>query len=253
MSKMNRIQWFVIVLSLMIFSSCSYGQSGAKKEKKAEQKAEQKVQTETQKENKKPEKMTKVLIKTSLGDIQIALYNETPQHRDNFIKLVNEKYYDGTLFHRIIKEFMIQGGDPDSKTARPGQMLGNGGPNYTVPAEFVASRYHKRGALAAARQGDNVNPTKASSGSQFYIVDGRIFSNNELTMISNQSGINFSPEQTNTYTTIGGAPFLDGSYTVFGEVEKGMDIVDKIAAQAKDRSDRPTNDIKIVEMKIIEE
>jgi cyclophilin family peptidyl-prolyl cis-trans isomerase len=246
---MNRNQILVTILSLMLFCGCSYGQSRAKKEKKAEQKA----QTETQIENTKTEKMTKVLIKTSLGDIQIALYNETPQHRDNFIKLVNEKYYDNTLFHRIIKGFMIQGGDPESKTAQAGQMLGNGGPNYTIPAEFVASRYHKRGALAAARQGDNVNPTKASSGSQFYIVDGRIFSNEELTMISRQSGINFTPEQANIYTSVGGAPFLDGSYTVFGEVEKGMDIVDKIAAQAKDRNDRPTNDIKIIEMKIVEE
>jgi len=246
---MNKNQLFAIGLSLMIFCGCSYGQNKTK----AEQKTKQKAQTEVKKENKKSEKMTKVQIKTSLGDIQIALYNETPQHRDNFIKLVNEKYYDGTLFHRIIKGFMIQGGDPESKTARPGQMLGNGGPNYTIPAEFVSSYCHKRGALAAARQGDNVNPTKASSGSQFYIVDGRTFSNDELTMISRQYGITFTPEQVNIYTTEGGAPFLDGNYTVFGEVEKGMDIVDKIAAQAKDRNDRPSNDIKIIEMKIVEE
>jgi cyclophilin family peptidyl-prolyl cis-trans isomerase len=249
MNQMTKNQLFAITLSLMFFNGCSHSQPGVEKEKKAENK----MQTETQNENKQPEKMTKVLIKTSLGDIQIALYNETPQHRDNFIKLVNEKYYDGTLFHRIIKEFMIQGGDPESKTAAPGQMLGNGGPNYTVPAEFVASHYHKRGALAAARQGDNVNPTKASSGSQFYIVDGRTFTSEELTMISRQYGAVFTPEQTNTYTTVGGAPFLDGSYTVFGEVVKGMEIVDKIAAQEKDRNDRPKNNITVIEMKIIEE
>ncbi|MDR2868649.1 MAG: peptidylprolyl isomerase [Bacteroidales bacterium] len=197
--------------------------------------------------------MTKVLIKTTAGDITIALYNETPQHRDNFIKLVNEKFYEGTLFHRIIKEFMIQGGDPDSKTAKAGQMLGNGGPGYTIPAEFVPSLYHKRGALAAARLGDQGNPTKASSGSQIYIVDGRPYSADEMSRIGQQTGIRFTQEQLNTYTSIGGAPFLDTQYTVFGEVLEGMNVVDKIAAQEKDPRDRPKTDIKILETKIINE
>ncbi|MEG1555768.1 MAG: peptidylprolyl isomerase [Bacteroidales bacterium] len=196
--------------------------------------------------------MTKILFQTSMGDITIALYNETPKHKENFIKLVNEHYYDGVLFHRIIQNFMIQTGDPDSKNAKSSQMLGNGGPDYTIPAEFVSTRYHKRGAVAAARQGDHVNPTKASSGSQFYIVDGKTFSTDEMNRIINQMGKTYSQEQVNTYTSIGGAPHLDGDYTVFGEVINGMDIVDKIAAQPKDRRDRPITDIKILGAKIIE-
>lgn len=196
--------------------------------------------------------MTQVLIKTSLGDITIALYNETPMHKANFIKLVKENYYDSVLFHRVIQGFMIQTGDPDSKTAKPGQILGNGGPGYTIPAEFVSTLYHKRGAVAAAREGDNVNPQKASSGSQFYIVDGKTFSYEQLEMISQRMGKTFSGKQQSTYTTIGGAPHLDGDYTVFGEVISGMDVVDKIAAQAKDRHDRPTTDIRILSTQIIE-
>lgn len=196
--------------------------------------------------------MTKVLIQTSMGDITIALYNETPKHKENFIKLVNEKFYDGVLFHRIIKGFMVQTGDPDSKTATKGQRLGSGGPGYTIPAEFVANKYHKRGAVAAARMGDQMNPTKASSGSQFYIVDGTVYNNDYLSAIAQRTGKTFSPEQQSIYTTVGGAPFLDGDYTVFGEVVAGMDVVDKIAAVEKDRADRPLEDIKIISTKIIE-
>lgn len=192
--------------------------------------------------------MTEVLIKTSMGNIKIALYNETPQHRDNFIKLVQEGYYDGVLFHRIIKGFMIQTGDPDSKTAKPGQHLGMGGPEYRIPAEFVSNIYHKRGAVAAAR--DN-NPAKASSGSQFYIVDGTVYDENYLQMISQRTGKTFSEEQKIAYTNIGGAPFLDGDYTVFGEVISGMEVVDKIASQVKDDNDRPLEDIKIISAKVI--
>ncbi|MCQ2286722.1 MAG: peptidylprolyl isomerase [Bacteroidales bacterium] len=196
--------------------------------------------------------MTKVLITTSLGDITIALYDETPLHKENFLNLAKEGYYDGVLFHRIIKEFMIQTGDPDSKNATAGQALGMGGPDYRIPAEFVSTLYHKRGALAAARMGDNVNPKKESSGSQFYIVDGKKWTKEELNMISMQMGKHFSEEQINAYTTIGGDPFLDGDYTVFGEVVDGMDVVDMIAAQPKDRRDRPTTDIKILSTKVLE-
>lgn len=200
----------------------------------------------------KTENMTKVLFKTTMGDITVALYDETPKHKANFIKLVNEKFYDGVLFHRIIQHFMIQTGDPDSKNAKPEQMLGNGGPGYTIPAEFVPSLIHKRGALAAARQGDNVNPTKASSGSQFYIVDGQRFTEEQLRMLSANYNLNFTPEQINTYTTIGGAPHLDGGYTVFGEVIEGMNIVDSIAAQPNNRANRPLQDIKILTATVLE-
>ena len=195
--------------------------------------------------------MTKVLLKTTMGDIVIALYDETPLHKENFIKLVNDKYYDGVLFHRIIQNFMIQTGDPESKTAKPGQMLGNGGPGYTIPAEFVPGLYHKRGAVAAARMGDNVNPKKESSGSQFYIVDGRVFSTNDLNRVIQMTGKTYNMDQIKDYTSIGGAPHLDGDYTVFGEVVSGMEIVDKIAAQQKDGRDRPVEDIKIISAEII--
>ena len=203
-------------------------------------------------QNKDNEKMTQVLLKTTFGDIVIALYNDTPQHKANFEKLVNEKFYDGVLFHRIIKGFMIQGGDPDSKTAKAGQRLGSGDVGYTIPAEFVPAHIHKRGAVAAARMGDNVNPQKASSGCQFYIVDGTVYDNDKLDMIAMRTGKTFTPEQVQAYTTDGGAPFLDGDYTVFGEVVKGMTVVDKIAAQQKDAADRPVEDIKIISATIME-
>lgn len=195
--------------------------------------------------------MTKVLLKTTFGDITFALYDDTPQHRDNFRKLVNEKFYDGVLFHRIIQGFMIQGGDPDSKTAKPGQRLGSGDVGYTIPAEFVPAHFHKRGAVCAARMGDNVNPQKASSGCQFYIVDGTVYDNDKLNMIAQRTGKTFTPEQVQVYTTVGGAPFLDGDYTVFGEVISGMEVVDKIASQQKDGADRPLEDIKIISATIL--
>ncbi len=199
------------------------------------------------------ENLTKVLISTSLGDITIALYDETPKHKENFIKLVKEEYYNDVLFHRIIKNFMIQTGDPDSKGAPAGKALGMGGPDYKVPAEFVPSLYHKRGAVAAARMGDNVNPKKESSGSQFYIVDGKKWTKDEMNMITAQMRKQFTAEQIEVYTTVGGDPFLDGDYTVFGEVVSGMDVVDMIAAQPKDGRDRPLTDIKILSTKIVEE
>lgn len=240
---MKRINLLFLVLALLTTTSCS-----AQKRNKSEQKKQKKTEITTPTETKK-DKMTQVQIETSMGNIVIALYNETPQHRDNFIKLVKEQYYDGVLFHRIIKGFMIQTGDPDSKTAKPGQRLGAGGPGYRIPAEFVPTLFHKRGAIAAAR--DN-NPAKASSGSQFYIVDGAVYDNNKLDMYEQRMGKKFNAEQRHIYSTIGGAPFLDGDYTVFGEVVSGMEIVDKIATQEKDGADRPLKDIKIVSAKIIE-
>lgn len=195
--------------------------------------------------SKTKQKQTMILISTNYGDMKAVLYNETPQHRDNFIKLIKESYFDGTLFHRIIDGFMIQGGDPDSKTAKPGQQLGQGGPGYTVPAEFNQELIHKKGALAAARMGDQMNPQKASSGSQFYIAQGKVYSQEELSNFEMRMGKSFNEVQKKTYTTVGGVPFLDYEYTVFGEVVEGLDVIDKIAKVAKDRSDRPTQDIKM--------
>ena len=243
---MKRHNVLIILLSALLMLACSQA-SQADTATTGSDNQEQKNPTK----KKKPAQMTKVLLKTSMGDIVIALYDETPLHKENFIKLVNDKYYDGVLFHRIIQNFMIQTGDPESKTAKPGQMLGNGGPGYTIPAEFVPGLYHKRGAVAAARMGDNVNPKKESSGSQFYIVDGRVFSTNDLNRVIQMTGKTYSMEQIKDYTSIGGAPHLDGDYTVFGEVVSGMEIVDKIAAQQKDGRDRPMEDIKIISAEIM--
>lgn len=243
---MKKHNVLIILLSALLMLACSQA-SQADTATTGSDNQEQKNPTK----KKKPAQMTKVLLKTSMGDIVIALYDETPLHKENFIKLVNDKYYDGVLFHRIIQNFMIQTGDPESKTAKPGQMLGNGGPGYTIPAEFVPGLYHKRGAVAAARMGDNVNPRKESSGSQFYIVDGRVFSTNDLNRVIQMTGKTYSQEQIKDYTSIGGAPHLDGDYTVFGEVVSGMEIVDKIAAQQKDGRDRPLEDIKIISAEIM--
>lgn len=233
----------------------------------------------------------KVKIETTLGDIIVRLYDETPIHRDNFVKLVKEGYYDGTLFHRVIKDFMIQGGDPDSKGAPAGKMLGVGGPDYTLEAEIKANLYHKRGALAAARQGDEVNPERRSSGSQFYIVWGQVYKENQLNQLGkqirmqkvqdafndlakarreeimqmrrerNRAGLQelqdqliaeaenkvgkqgLTDQQMQLYSTVGGTPHLDGQYTVFGEVEEGLNVVEQIQNTATGRADRPTNDI----------
>lgn len=242
-----------VLFSLFLASCCSSKTSKAPVER-TETAA---TSTTTENQTEKPqnirdmENLTKVLIKTSEGDITIALYDNTPKHKENFIKLVNDGFYNGVLFHRIIQGFMIQTGDPESKGAPAGKMLGNGGPGYTIPAEFKPENYHKRGAVAAARQGDQVNPTKASSGSQFYIVDGKPFNSNLMAQISYQYGKSFTEEQRKVYETIGGAPFLDGDYTVFGEVVEGMDVVDKIAAKPKDRYDRPTADVKILSTEIL--
>lgn len=242
-----------------------------------------------------------VTLTTEFGTMKIKLYNETPLHRDNFMKLVRQKFYDSLLFHRVIKEFMIQGGDPDSKRAKAEQMLGNGSPGYTLPAEFNPKYFHKKGSLAAARLGDEMNPKKESSGSQFYIVHGRKFSENDLKL--NEERINFqrkqqiynqylnqpenanirneivrlqraqnydslnilnapiiqiveqlfakevpftySKEQREAYIQVGGAPHLDGGYTVFGEVIEGLDVIDKIADVEKNQFDRPKKDVRM--------
>lgn len=242
-----------------------------------------------------------VNIETTAGNIQVRLYGDTPAHRDNFIKLVKEGYYNGTLFHRVISNFMIQAGDPDSRNAKPGQMLGTGDPGYTLDAEIVyPAHFHRRGTLAAARIGDNVNPERRSSGSQFYIVTGQVFNDSTLTQMErrlqmaqkqeifnrlqtqyrdsimtlrrnrDQQGLDrlrdelvakteteaatspamFTPEQRQAYTTVGGAPHLDGQYTVFGEIISGMDTVEKIEKAETDRNDRPVNDIRIISMSI---
>lgn len=246
----------------------------------------------------KETKDTLVKISTDFGDITLKLYDETPLHRDNFIKLVKDDFYKDVLFHRVIDGFMIQGGDPESKNALPEIQLGNGGPGYTIPAEFHTPEiYHKKGALAAARQADNVNPKQASSGSQFYIVQGNkvsveqlknivlqkndklrqdIFYNDVLPkykdtvdvvqrsgdaekikaiqefimaevdrMLLEQSAFNFSDEQVEQYTTVGGTPFLDGDYTVFGEVVEGLSIIDSIAKVEVDENARPLENIKM--------
>jgi peptidyl-prolyl cis-trans isomerase B (cyclophilin B) len=234
------------ILVIILLASCS----SPKKVKSENDEPAQENAAQTS-QNNNTDKMTQVLLKTTYGDIIIALYDDTPAHKANFEKLVKEKFYDGVLFHRIIKGFMIQGGDPDSKTAKPGQQLGGGDVGYTIPAEFVSGRFHKRGAVAAARMGDNVNPQKASSGCQFYIVDGTVYDSDRLNMIAQRTGKTFSPEQSQAYTTVGGAPFLDGDYTVFGEVVKGMEVVDKIAAQPKNVADRPLEDIKIISASIV--
>ena len=205
----------------------------------------------------KKEKRTKVEMLTSMGSITIELYNETPLHRDNFIKLVKEGYYNDLLFHRVIADFMIQGGDPDSKNAPEGKMLGEGGPGYTIEAEFrFPQLFHKRGVLAAAREGDDTNPEKRSSGSQFYIVWGQTFSRSDLEKITQRveqhsaGAIIFPDEVKKYYMKYGGTPHLDGSYTVFGEVTKGIEVVNAIQQVDTDNNDRPIEDVRILNVVI---
>lgn len=247
----------------------------------------------------------KIEVATTAGNFAILLYGDTPKHRDNFLKLVKEGYYNGTLFHRVIKDFMIQAGDPDSRNAAPGQHLGAGGPDYKIDAEIVYPKhFHKRGALAAARQGDQVNPLKQSSGSQFYVVTGRKVSEGEMAQLENSlknkqlqrifnslalahrdsiiamqrsgdsAGLKalqdtlikqteaeaakqgtpaVTDEMRQAYTTVGGAPHLDGDYTVFGEVVSGMDVIEKIEKAETDRADRPKEDVRIISMKVLSE
>jgi cyclophilin family peptidyl-prolyl cis-trans isomerase len=201
---------------------------------------------------KKRDRKKEVLLETSKGNIRIRLSNETPLHRDNFLKLVKMHYYDGLLFHRVIQNFMIQSGDPDSKTATPGQPLGNGGPSYKVPAEFSPHLFHKKGVIAAAR--DN-NPEKSSSASQFYLTQGKVFTEAGLDSLENNRLKRKIPaDQRKVYTTLGGVPHLDQNYTVFGEVVKGLEVVDLIAAVPTSKSadkDRPIEDVKIIKAKLV--
>lgn len=194
----------------------------------------------------------RVEIRTELGTMVVELYNETPQHRDNFLKLVREGKFDSLLWHRVIPAFMIQGGDPDSKGAAAGMPLGQGSLGYTVPAEFNTAFVHTKGALSAARTSDDVNPEKASSASQFYVVQGKSWQPSELQMLLDRKNrgatpprYSFTPEQVAQYAKMGGAPHLDGEYTVFGRVVEGLDVIDKIAAVPCDQRDRPLNDIRM--------
>ncbi|MFL2570129.1 MAG: peptidylprolyl isomerase [Flavobacteriales bacterium] len=185
----------------------------------------------------------KVKISTKYGDMVAELYDETPIHRDNFIKLVKEGFYDGTLFHRVIPGFMIQGGDPVSKDDIQNTRIGNGGPGYTLPAEFNPQFFHKKGALAAARMGDAVNPKKESSGSQFYIVEGQVYDNNTIDLFAKRMGVEFSPTQKKAYTTVGGTPHLDANYTVFGELVEGLEIISKISNVTRDKNNLPKDKV----------
>ncbi|MBN2482171.1 MAG: peptidylprolyl isomerase [Bacteroidales bacterium] len=194
-----------------------------------------------------------VLMETTLGNIKIKLYNETPVHKSNFLKLVSSGFYNNVLFHRVIEDFMIQAGDPESKSAISGQQLGSGGPGYTIPAEFNRTLFHKKGAVAAARQGDNINPEQASSGSQFYIVQGQLYTEEQLySLTAAGNHAPFTSAQIRAYTTLGGTPHLDNAYTVFGEVVDGLDVVDKIASVQTDSNNRPVVDVKIIKVSIIE-
>lgn len=200
----------------------------------------------------------KVRMYTTAGNIDLKLYNETPRHRDNFVKLVKEHRYDSLLFHRVIKDFMIQGGDPDSKYAAQGVLLGDGDLGYTVAPEFMPEKYfHRRGVLAAAREYDDVNPTRASSASQFYIVWGQVFTPEMLQEYKKRyeermgREITITPEQEAVYTTVGGTPHLDGIYTVFGEVVNGLEVVDSIQRRPCDSNDRPLNDVRILKVELL--
>lgn len=193
----------------------------------------------------KPPNKCLVEIETDYGTMLVELFDSTPKHQENFVKLTEQKYFDSLMFHRVINGFMVQGGDPDSKRAKPGQSLGSGGPNYTVQAEFADTLIHLKGALAAARQGDQVNPQKRSSGSQFYIVHGRPVNSQTLDQLESQKGRRYSTAQRQAYEAVGGAPFLDWEYTVFGRVIKGLEVIDEIAAVQTDNRDRPAKDVRM--------
>lgn len=199
---------------------------------------------------------TQVALETQFGTMTIEVFDDTPAHRDNFIKLVEEGFYNDQLFHRVIKDFMVQGGDPNSRGAAPGARLGTGGPGYTIEAEMDSTHLHIKGALSAARQGDQVNPEKRSSGSQFYLVQGKTYTEDELAnfesrMQKNHPGFAYTDSQKEAYASAGGTPFLDMEYTVFGQVIDGLDIIDSIAAVRTARGDRPLQDVTM-RMRIID-
>ncbi len=186
--------------------------------------------------NAQDEKRTRVLISTEFGDMTLELYNDTPLHRDNFIQLIDSGFYDGSIFHRCIKNFMIQGG---------GAPAGKEEKTYTVPAEILPNHFHKKGALCAARVGDTWNPKRESSGTQFYIVQGEVFTNERMDFLEQRFGVKLSPGQRQAYTTVGGTPQLDTQYTVFGEVISGFEVIDKINDQKTGAADKPVQDIKM--------
>ena len=199
-----------------------------------------------------------VEFQTTEGNIRIALFNETPQHRDNFMKLVRMEFYDSLLFHRVIKDFMIQGGDLHSKHAAPGKLLGEGELDYTIEPEFrLPQIYHRRGVIASARESDRVNPERRSGAAQFYLVWGKVFDDKRLTKVQERldsatnGQVKLTPEMIETYKTVGGTPHLDGQYTVFGEVTQGLDIVERIIQVETDKNDRPLKDVRILKVKII--
>ena len=199
-----------------------------------------------------------VELQTTEGNIRIALFNETPQHRDNFMKLVRMEFYDSLLFHRVIKDFMIQGGDLHSKHAEPGKLLGEGELDYTIEPEFrLPQIYHRRGVIASARESDRVNPERRSGAAQFYIVWGKVYDDKRLAKVQERldsatnGQVKLTPEMIETYKTVGGTPHLDGQYTVFGEVTQGLDIVERIMLVETDKNDRPLKDVRILKVKII--
>ncbi|MGQ1889604.1 peptidylprolyl isomerase [Thermophagus sp. OGC60D27] len=209
------------------------------------------LRTKTNKKYLSYKKIAGFRIKTTMGNIAIRLYNDTPTFRDNFIKLVSDHFYDSLLVHRVLKDFLIQTGAADSKYAKRDDVVGWQGPGYDLPTRIVPSRFHKRGAMAASKRPADRNPRNRSDGSQFYIISGRIFTHEELDDIEKEKGFKFTPSQRKIYTTVGGAPYLDGDYTVFGEVIRGMEIVDKIAAVKTYGENRPVNDIRIKTIEII--
>jgi cyclophilin family peptidyl-prolyl cis-trans isomerase len=190
----------------------------------------------------------KIKIETEYGNIVLMLYDNTPLNTNNMVKMAKEHFYDSTLFHRCIPQFMIQGGDPESKQAKPGQALGMGGLGTTIPAEINDIAYHKRGAVGVAR---DQTPDKSGSSCQFYLVTGKPFTDAELDNLSKRSGRNYTPQQREVYKTTGGTPHLDGNYTVFGEVIEGMDVVEKISAEPRDANDRPNKDIRMLKVRVI--
>ena len=190
-------------------------------------------------------------METTQGTIDFILYDETPKHKSNFMKLVSEGYYNGLLFHRVIPKFMIQGGDPESKNASATRGLGNGGPGYTLGAEIKPQFIHKKGALAAARQPDSENPKLRSNGSQFYFVQGSVYPRKYLKRFEEKNGITYTEKQKIDYETLGGTPHLDGLYTVFGEIIRGLDVLEKISQVETRRGDRPVKDVRIISVKLI--
>jgi cyclophilin family peptidyl-prolyl cis-trans isomerase len=241
---MNKMKTFITLALVCFFATAVHAQKKPVVKKASTTKPAVKKTAVKAPVAKKEVKLpgTRVKVTTDSGVMISRLYDKTPQHRDNFIKLAKEHFFDSLLFHRVIQGFMIQGGDPQSKYAQAGQMLGMGDVGYTIPAEFDTSLFHKKGALAAAR---TPNPAKASSGCQFYIVQGNKLTDADLNMMEMQKGIKYSAAQRNIYKTVGGTPFLDQDYTVFGEVEKGLEVIDKIASVPKAPGDRPIADVRM--------